>query len=168
MTLIKANNKYVVLLIIIFVGSLYFLGFITSVQAKLYHKEFAKDTFKKIEIEITHNFSSEIVQVQVIDKNEINYYSNLFANNLNYNERIKERKLYYYSVFLKFYNLNGTNVYFYKVFFDKEKIKIRPVALRSKGNESKPGGYPFALEDETFEFHERIMEIWKTSKKSHY
>lgn len=164
MTLIKVNNKYFVLFVMIFVGSLYFLGFISLIQAKLYHKEFAQDTFEKIELKITHNFSTEMVQTQILDEDEIKYYHNFFINNLNYSDRIKERKLYYYSVYLNFYSISGTNVYAYEVFFDREKIQLRPVFLSRKVDESGLGGYSFALEDKTFEFRERIMKIWKTSE----
>jgi hypothetical protein len=166
MTLIRTKNKYVIILIAVFVGTIYLMGYISSIKAKIYHKEFKNETFDKLNIEIVNNFTDEKVEINILEKNELEFHYELFASQLEYDAHIKERKLYDYSVYLKFYNTKYKNLCVFKVFFDNKKAVYRPVYLKEKDKREEFGGYSFALKDEGFEFYKKIIKIWKTSEKS--
>ena len=163
MTIFKTDNK-IAIAIICAIGLLFYvLPFISSIEGKKYHREFKKIEFDELSIEMYSNFTDEIIEAQITDKDEIEFYYNIFANRLEY-AQIKKKKLYSYSVFLRFYNTDSKEKYIFKVYFDYTEEVIRPVSLRLK--EEDLGGYAFALYDEELEFHNKIMELWETSEKS--
>lgn len=156
-------NKPVIIITVVFMIFIYTLVFVSSLEAKKYHREFKKIEFDELSIEMYSNFTDEIIEAQITDKDEIEFYYNIFANRLEY-AQIKKKKLYSYSVFLRFYNTDSKEKYIFKVYFDYTEEVIRPVSLRLK--EEDLGGYAFALYDEELEFHNKIMELWETSEKS--
>lgn len=156
-------NKPVIIITVVFMIFIYTLVFVSSLEAKKYHREFKKIEFDELSIEMYSNFTDEIIEAQITDKDEIEFYYNIFANRLEY-AQIKRRKLYSYSLILRFYNTGSKKYFIFKVFFDHTEERERPVFLRVR--EDNPGGYGFALYDEELEFHNKIMELWKTSEKS--
>lgn len=142
---------------------IYTLVFVSSLEAKKYHKEFKNMGFDELSIEMYSNFTREIIETKITDKDEIEFYYNIFTNKLEY-AQIKKKKLYSYSLTLRFYNTDTQKHYIFEVFFDYTEEIERPVFLRVRDDD--PGGYGFALYDEELEFHNKIMELWETSEKS--
>jgi len=60
---------------------------------------------------------------------------------------------------LKFFNKSETNIYVFDVLFDEEKLSQRPVILKVKGEQLRPGGYGFTLLDSNHEFNSIIIKI---------
>ncbi|QTL97142.1 hypothetical protein GM661_03705 [Iocasia frigidifontis] len=163
MALFNMNNKTFITLIVISTLLFYAMVYIPSIEGKKYHEEFKKTKFDELSIKMHDNFTDEKIEAEITDRNELEFYYNIFANKLEY-AQIKERKLYSYSIFFRFYNKKSKKYYIFKVFFDHTKEVERPVFLRVK--EEDPGGYGFALSDEDFQFYQKIMEIWEISEKS--
>lgn len=140
------------------IGFIYFSVYVSSIKATQYHNEFKNGVFKNLKIEIRNNYYIDRkVQVKIEDKNEIEFYHDLFATTL-VNKSTKQRKLYHYSVLITFWDLEE-EIYVYEVFFDKEKAELRPVVLRKKGDSTGLKGYEFTLEDEEFEFYNKIIRF---------
>lgn len=143
---------------LLFVGSIYMFMFITFMRAMVHYRKFKADVFNKIEIEITNNYFDKKVKVSISDKEEIEWFKDMFTRNLEYGEK-KGQKLYAYSIILKFYNSSLTDVYIYKIYFDDEKVLIRPVGLAEKGKDSVTNTFPFFLRDVNYEFYSRVLQI---------
>jgi len=140
------------------VGFIYVSVYISTVKATQYHNEFKKSEFNKLKIEIRNNYYIERkVQVEIEDNDEIKFYRDLFANAL-VKKPIKQGKLYHYSVFITFWDVED-EVFVFKVFFDKEKAELRPVVLRINGDSTGLGGYEFTLEDAGFKLYNQIIKL---------
>lgn len=150
-------NRFKIGLILssILVGIIYLFLFMTHVYASISHKKFSVQSYKKIEIDMYSNYTNEEIFIELTDEKDIEFFKNMFAYQLE-NNSIKEKKLYDYSVVLTFYS-TSSKVYFYKVYFDRNKRSLRPVIFRDKGHKFDPGGYPFILKDKQFRFHEKLL-----------
>jgi|SRR5690554_3230077 len=155
--------KFVLIISLLLVGSMYMFMFITFMRATIYYREFKADTFNKIEIEIKNNYTDKKVGVTISDEDQIEYFCDMFVKNLEYGEK-KERKLYDYSILFKFYNLSLTNVYIYKLYFDDEKVSFRPVGLAEEGKSSVINAFPFILKDSDYEFYTKMLQILEPIK----
>lgn len=154
----KGSTKIAFIITLIFVGSVYTYLYISTINAGKYHKEFVNDRFDKVEIKVYNTFTDEVIKHKITDGTKIQSLYTIFTKLENHGQR-KEAKLYDYSIWLKFYNIDRTNIYKFEVFFDEEKIELRPVALYKKGDTTNLDGYLFNLRDTDYEFYNIVMNI---------
>ena len=157
------KNIVLIIIVLIFFGYIIFQTYINDINGNLYHKNFSRDTFSRLEIEITNNFTDEDLKTKILDKKEILFFYSMFANNI-VNNWSKEKRLYDYTILFKFYNRDSTNIYVFDVFFDKEKVPFRPFLLHKKGKNSLPSGYGFDLNDTNYKFYDKVIELWSTRR----